>query len=127
MTPPTATILEGITRDSIISLANRAGLAVHERVVSRDQFYVADELFVCGTAADVVAIREVDHRQIGTGKAGPVTLTLQREYRSLTVAAIRCRHAGSIRSMADCPSRASPIATIITQNWAMDTASEEAQ
>ncbi len=93
VTPPTATILEGITRDSIISLANRAGLAVHERAVSRDQLYVADELFVCGTAADVVAIREVDHRQIGTGKAGPVTLTLQREYRSL----IRGRHPLSAR------------------------------
>lgn len=83
VTTPTATILEGITRQSLISLASRMGLAVHERAISRDQLYLADELFVCGTAADVVAIREVDHRQIATGKAGPVTRALQREYRSV--------------------------------------------
>ena len=83
ITPPSASVLEGITRDSLISLASRMGLAVHERTISRDQLYLADELLLCGTAADVVAVREVDHRQIAAGAAGPVTRALQREYRSV--------------------------------------------
>lgn len=83
LTPPAATILEGITRDSLISLASRLGLAVHERPITRDQLYVADEVLMCGTAAEVVAVREIDHRTIGQGAAGPVTRELQREFRSV--------------------------------------------
>jgi branched-chain amino acid aminotransferase len=77
VTPPTATILEGITRDSLITVAEALGYPVVEDVVSRDQLYIADEIFVCGTASEVVAVREVDHRAIGAGKMGPVTRALQ--------------------------------------------------
>jgi branched-chain amino acid aminotransferase len=76
-TPPRGPILEGITRDSLIAMARDLGYAVIEEPISRDQLYIADEVFVCGTAAEVVALREVDFRTIGTGAAGPVTLALQ--------------------------------------------------
>jgi len=79
-TPPAAAILEGITRDSIMILARAMGMKVVEEPISRDQLYIADEVFVCGTAAEVIALREIDGRTIGTGKAGPVTRLLQREY-----------------------------------------------
>lgn len=83
LSPPTATTLEGITRDSLVSLASRLGLAVHERQITRDQLYLADEVFMCGTAAEVVSVREVDHRTIGAGVAGPVTKALQSEFRAV--------------------------------------------
>ena len=83
LTPPAATSLEGITRDSLIALASRLGLAVHERPITRDQLYVADEVLMCGTAAEVVAVREIDHRTIANGVAGPVTNELRREFRSV--------------------------------------------
>jgi branched-chain amino acid aminotransferase len=79
-TPPSAAILEGITRDSLMVLAHALGLTVVEGPISRDQLYVADEVFVCGTAAEVIALREIDGRTIGDGKAGPVTRRLQREF-----------------------------------------------
>ncbi len=79
-TPPTATILEGITRDSIIQLAQDMGYAVIEQPISRDQLYRADEVFVCGTAAECIALYEIDFRIIGEGKTGPVTRALQRAY-----------------------------------------------
>ncbi len=79
-TPPSAAILEGITRDSLMVLARALGLKVVEEPISRDQLYIADEVFVCGTAAEVIALREIDGRTIGTGKAGPVTRLLQREF-----------------------------------------------
>ena len=72
-TPARAGILEGITRDSLIILARDFGYSVVEEPISRDQLYIADEVFVCGTAAEVVALREIDFRVIGDGKAGPVT------------------------------------------------------
>lgn len=76
-TTHTAAILEGITRDSILTICQDLGLTVVEQPVSRDQLYVADELFVCGTAAECVAIREVDFRVIGSGKMGPITQKIQ--------------------------------------------------
>lgn len=79
-TPPRATILEGITRDSLITLAGDMGYAVREEPISRDQLYVADEVFVCGTAAECVAVSEVDHRTVGSGKMGPVTREIQRAF-----------------------------------------------
>ncbi len=79
-TPPAAAILEGITRDSLLTLARRLGLPVVEEPISRDQLYTADEVFVCGTAAEVIALREIDSRAIGSGQAGPVTRQLQREF-----------------------------------------------
>jgi len=83
-TTPRAGILEGITRDSLITLARDLGYSVIEEPISRDQLYVADEVFVCGTAAEVVGLREIDFRTIGNGKTGPVTRALQAEFEKLT-------------------------------------------
>jgi len=80
VTPPTATILEGITRDSVITLARDLGHPVREEPVSRDQLYLADEVFVCGTAAEMVGLREIDGRKIGSGRTGPVTRALQQAF-----------------------------------------------
>jgi len=79
-TAPTAPILEGITRNSLLTVCKDLGLEVVEQPVSRDQLYIADELFVCGTAAECVAIREVDFRVIGSGKMGPVTKQIQTTF-----------------------------------------------
>jgi branched-chain amino acid aminotransferase len=77
-TPPvSAALLNGITRDSIIALARDAGIAVVERDLPREYLYLCDELFMCGTAAEITPIRSVDGRQVGAGKAGPVTRRLQ--------------------------------------------------
>jgi branched-chain amino acid aminotransferase len=83
-TVPRSSILEGITRDSIITLAEDLGYRVAEEPISRDQLYISDEVFVSGTAAEVVAIREIDFRTVGNGKAGPVTRALQQEFEKLT-------------------------------------------
>jgi branched-chain amino acid aminotransferase len=79
----TATILEGITRDSLITLARDAGITVSEQPVSRDQLYIADEAFVCGTAAEVIAVTEIDYRTIGAGKMGPITRQVQQAFHAL--------------------------------------------
>jgi branched-chain amino acid aminotransferase len=76
-TPPLANVLEGITRASVIELARDKGMSVTEAPITRDELYVADEIFLTGTAAEVTPVREVDHRQIGPGKRGPITKTLQ--------------------------------------------------
>lgn len=80
-TPPRATVLEGLTRDSVITLARDLGHEVREEPLTRDQLYVADELFVCGTAAEVLGIRELDFRKIGTGSRGPITIHLAQAFR----------------------------------------------
>ena len=98
-TSPRAGILEGITRDTLIILAHDLGYAVVEEPISRDQLYVADEVFVCGTAAEVVALREIDFRVIGDGKAGAVTRALQQEFDSL----VSGRHARSAEWLAPVP------------------------
>ena len=87
-TPPTAAVLEGITRDSILTLSGDLGYAVVEQPISRDQLYIADEVFVCGTAAECIGLREIDYRVIGSGKSGPVTKEIQQAFH----AAIRGRH-----------------------------------
>ena len=83
-TVPRGSILEGITRDSLITIARDMGYIVTEEPISRDQLYIADEVFVCGTAAEVVGLREIDFRTIGSGKTGPVTRELQRAFDELT-------------------------------------------
>jgi branched-chain amino acid aminotransferase len=98
-TTPRAGILEGITRDSLITLARDLGYSVIEEPISRDQLYIADEVFVCGTAAEVIALREIDFRVIGKGKAGPVTRALQKEFDKL----IRGRHAKSAEWLSPVP------------------------
>jgi branched-chain amino acid aminotransferase len=80
ITSPTAPVLEGITRSALITLAKDLGVEVSEMPISRDQLYIADEVFLCGTAAEVVAICEIDFRTIGSGKMGPVALKLQQAY-----------------------------------------------
>jgi branched-chain amino acid aminotransferase len=77
-TPPTSAILEGITRDSVLTIAGDLGFQVVEQMICRDQLYIAEEVFVCGTAAEVIALREIDFRKIGTGHTGPVTRRIQR-------------------------------------------------
>lgn len=79
-TPPLESILEGLTRDTIITLAKDMGVPVVEAVLSRDQLYIADEVFICGTAAEVVGVREIDFRTIGNGGVGPITQALQEAY-----------------------------------------------
>ena len=87
-TPPTAPVLEGITRDTVNTLANDLGYQVVETQVSRDQLYIADEVFVCGTAAECIALREIDFRVIGEGRMGPVARAIQDEFQAV----IRGRH-----------------------------------
>jgi branched-chain amino acid aminotransferase len=87
-TPPTMAILEGITRDALITIARDLGLEVSEQPISRDQLYMADEVFVSGTAAECIGLREIDFRQIGAGVTGPVTRLMQRSYHD----AIHGRH-----------------------------------
>jgi branched-chain amino acid aminotransferase len=79
-TPPLTSILEGITRNSIIDLARHLGLQVQESIFSRDELYIADEAFFTGTAAELTPIREVDNRTIGGGRPGPVTHRLQQAF-----------------------------------------------
>ena len=76
-TTPLTSILEGITRNSIIQIAQENGMQIHEERFTRDEIYIADEAFFTGTAAEVTPIRELDGRQIGEGRPGPVTKKLQ--------------------------------------------------
>ncbi|HYR02282.1 MAG TPA: branched-chain amino acid transaminase [Syntrophobacteria bacterium] len=76
-TPPLTSILPGITRDSVMTIARDLCLVVEEQRFSRDELYMADEAFFTGTAAEITPIREVDRRTIGKGEPGPVTKKLQ--------------------------------------------------
>jgi branched-chain amino acid aminotransferase len=80
LTPEAATVLEGITRDTIIALARNRGLSVTEKRMTRDEIYCADEAFFTGTAAEVIPIRELDRRRIGTGQPGSITRALQEDF-----------------------------------------------
>jgi branched-chain amino acid aminotransferase len=80
LTPPLVDILEGITRDSVITLARELGYEVIETPISRDQLYISDEVFVVGTAAEVIGLCEIDLRKIADGKTGSVTRALQKAY-----------------------------------------------
>jgi branched-chain amino acid aminotransferase len=81
VTPPTASsILPGITRDTILTLAREAGIAVREERVPREAMYAADEVFFTGTAAEVTPVRSVDGLVVGNGARGPVTTQLQRAF-----------------------------------------------
>jgi len=76
-TTPLTSILEGITRNSIITIAEDEGISTTEERFTRDELYIADEAFFTGTAAEVTPIRETDGRVIGDGKRGAMTLKLQ--------------------------------------------------
>lgn len=79
-TPELTSALDGITRQTVMQLANEAGYEVREKRITRDEVYVADEAFFTGTAAEVTPIRELDGRTIGCGSRGPVTEVLQKKY-----------------------------------------------
>lgn len=86
MTPPTSMgILAGITRGSVIDIARNLGYTVSERVMTRHDLFTADEVFLTGTAAEVVPVVKVDERSIGKGKPGQITLSLMKEFHQLTV------------------------------------------
>lgn len=75
-----ASILNGITRDSVMTLARDMGLEVRETRLTRSDLYLADEVFFTGTAAEITPIREIDRRVVGDGQAGPITRSLQRAF-----------------------------------------------
>lgn len=79
-TPELTSCLEGITRDAVIQLAGDLGYKVVEKRITRDEVYIADEAFFTGTAAEVLPIRELDARSIGSGSRGPVTEQLQKSF-----------------------------------------------
>jgi branched-chain amino acid aminotransferase len=79
-TTPLTSILEGITRNSILTLARDFGIPAVEERFTRDEIYICDEAFFTGTAAEVTPIRELDNRTIGKGKAGPLTKKLQAAF-----------------------------------------------
>ena len=79
-TPDLTSALNGITRNTIFTMAEELGLKIIEKRITRDEVYIADEAFFTGTAAEVTPIREVDNRQIGSGSRGPVTEKLQTLY-----------------------------------------------
>ena len=82
--PELTSALVGITRDSVITLANDLGIEVQAKRLTRDDVYIADEAFFTGTAAEVTPISALDRKPIGNGKPGPVTLELQRAYFAAT-------------------------------------------
>ncbi len=80
ITPPSASILEGITRDTVMTLAGDLDIPIKEEMITRDQLYIADEVFITGTAAEIVAVRMIDYRQVGEGKPGSVTQALLKAF-----------------------------------------------
>ena len=74
-------MLMGITRRVVMQLARKEGIAVHERRITPQQLYQADECFLTGTAAEVISVTRIDDRKIGDGKAGPVTRKLLASFR----------------------------------------------
>lgn len=91
-TPPLAAVLDGITRDSLITLAGDLDIEIVEKPIGRDMLYTGDEVFVCGTAAELAALTEIDFRVIGSGMMGPVTSRLQDAF----FAVVRGQHARSV-------------------------------
>ena len=85
-------ILNGITRDSVLKVARDMGIEVVEQVIPREMLYIADELFFTGTAVEITPIRSVDRIPIGTGKPGPVSLAIQKEYMGIAKGTIPDRH-----------------------------------
>lgn len=83
ITPNLASVLRGITRDTIITLARDLGYEVSEEIIARERLYLADEVFFTGSAAEVTPIRAIDNRQIGEGKRGPITKKLQDAFFSV--------------------------------------------
>jgi len=85
-------ILNGITRDSVLTLAQDMGIQIVEGQIPREMLYIADELFFTGTAVEITPIRSVDRISIGTGKPGPISLAIQKEYMGIAKGTIPDRH-----------------------------------
>ena len=79
-TPFSSSILPGITRDSVITLALERGYKVIEQALPREMLYCSDEIFLTGTAAEITPVRSVDHIQVGQGKKGPITTQIQQDF-----------------------------------------------
>jgi branched-chain amino acid aminotransferase len=85
ITPPLdAGILEGVTRNAVIEIARKAGYETHERAMTRHDVYTSDEVFLTGTAAEVIPVVKVDNRPIGTGKPGPIFQDIKARFEKLT-------------------------------------------
>jgi branched-chain amino acid aminotransferase len=81
VTPPLGTsVLPGITRDTVITLAGQLGIPVVEQIIPRELLYISDEVFFSGTAAEITPIRSIDRITIGKGRRGPVAEQIQREF-----------------------------------------------
>jgi branched-chain amino acid aminotransferase len=85
-------ILSGITRDSVLTLARDMGIQVVEQAIPREMLYIADEVFFTGTAVEITPVRSVDRIPIGTGKPGPISLAIQKEYMGVAKGTIPDRH-----------------------------------
>jgi branched-chain amino acid aminotransferase len=93
LTPPLGnSVLPGITRDAIITLAGDIGVEVIEQMIPREMLYISDEVFFCGTASEITPIKSIDKIQVNHGKTGPVTLALQREFFSIVQGKEKDRH-----------------------------------
>ena len=79
-TSPLTSILPGITRDSVLTIARKLDVPFKETRFTRDEMYIADEMFFTGTAAEITPVREVDDRRVGTGKPGPITKKIQEAF-----------------------------------------------
>jgi branched-chain amino acid aminotransferase len=93
MTPPfAASLLPGITRDAIMTLAEGLGIPVREQAIPRGLLYTCDELFLCGTAAEITPVRSVDRVKVGQGKPGEITRRLMAEFRGIVRGDVPDRH-----------------------------------
>ncbi|HWX53088.1 MAG TPA: branched-chain amino acid transaminase [Verrucomicrobiae bacterium] len=93
MTPPLGnSVLPGITRDAVITLAEDIGVTVVEQMVPREMLYIADEVFFCGTASEITPIRSVDKIKVNNAVTGPITLALQREFFGIVKGTMEDRH-----------------------------------
>ncbi|MGH9560595.1 MAG: branched-chain amino acid transaminase [Terracidiphilus sp.] len=92
-TPPLAnSALPGITRQSLVTICHDLGIPVAEQMIPREMLYVADEVFLCGTAAEVTPVRSVDHIKVGVGARGPLTKHIQEEFFAITSGKKQDRH-----------------------------------
>ncbi len=91
-TPISSAILPGITRNSVITLAKERGYEVVEEVLPREMLYLADEIFLTGTAAEITPIRSVDHIPVGQGKRGPITTRIQQDFFDYVEGKVDDRH-----------------------------------
>ena len=85
MTPPSDVgALEGITRSAVMDIAGRVNVPCHEKMLKIEDLYAADEVFLTGSAAEIVPVVDIDGRKIGSGKPGVMTLKLKSEFQELT-------------------------------------------